>query len=124
MLLALLISLLILCAQGHSFKIVDISTGAGEWGHLPPSDEIKFLVAARSCGSTETEIPAPVPPSVESEFGSLIRRSSSNLSVLSGAQIGSEYVENVRQSVADAPRSGPSAAALRKHQKFLDFLSR
>ena len=100
-----------------------MGTGASEWGSLPPSDEIKFLVAARSCKETSVEYPAVQGP-VESESSSLIRRSSSNLSVLSGAQVGSEYVEPVRTPVAEVARTGPSALAVRKHKKLLDLLSR
>jgi hypothetical protein len=97
--------------------------GVGEWGSLPPSDEIKFLVAARSCKDTATETPA-AQGSLESEFGSLIRRSSSNLSVLSGALVGNEYVEPVKAPVLGISRNVPSALAVRKHQKLLNLLSR
>jgi hypothetical protein len=100
-----------------------MDTDAGEWGALPPSDEIKFLVAARSCKETSTENLA-VQGSVNSESGSLIRRSSSHLSVLSGALEGTQYQEPVRAPVMEVSRPGPSALSVRKHKKLLNLLSR
>jgi hypothetical protein len=80
-------------------------------------------VAARSTRSNGTEPPSSK-VSVEDDFGSLIRRSSSNLSALSGAQVGSEYIENTKQIVAESSSRGPSAIALRKHQKLLKMLTK
>jgi hypothetical protein len=80
-------------------------------------------VAARSTRSNEAE-PASSNVCVADDFGSLIRRSSSNLSALSGAQEGSEYIESTKPIVAESSSRGPSALALRKHKKLLKMLTK